>query len=75
MSSKKDMLYESVGNYTKYKVVEMLIEKHKDSKLDNLNVIEQIADDICNVLTVCGMKYYSELNDRFSVKGDDNETK
>ena len=75
MSSKKDMLYESVGNYTKFKVVEMLIDKHKDSKLDNLNAIEQIADDVCNVLTVCGMKYYSELNDRFSVKGDSDETK
>ena len=74
MSSKKDMLYESVGNYTKYKVVEMLIDKHKDSKLDSLNAIEQIADDVCNVLTACGMKYYSELNDRFSVKGDDGET-
>ena len=73
MSSKKDMLYESVGNYTKYKVVEMLIEKHKDSKLDNLNAIEQVAEDVCNVLTVCGMKFYGELNDRFSVKGDDSE--
>ena len=74
MSSKKDMLYDSVGNYTKYKLVEMLIEKYKDKKMDNLNQIEQLADDICNVLTVCGMKYYSELNDRFSVKDGDNET-
>ena len=59
-------LYESVGNYTKYKLVEMLIEKHKDSKLDNLNAIEQIADDICNVLTVCGLKYYQELKGKFN---------
>ena len=68
-----DKLYESVGNYTKYKLVEMLIEKYKDKKMDNMNQIEQLADDICNVLTVCGMKYYSELNDRFSVKGDKND--
>ena len=74
MCSKKDMLYDSVGNYTKYKLVEMLIEKYKDKKMDNMNQIEQLADDICNVLTVCGMKYYSELNDRFSVKDGDNET-
>ena len=73
MSSKKDMLYKSVENYTKFKVVEMLIDKHKNSKLDNLNIIEQVADDVCTVLTVCGMKYYSELNDRFSVKGDKND--
>ena len=66
-------LYESVGNYTKYKLVEMLIEKYKDKKMDNMNQIEQLADDICNVLTVCGMKYYTELNDRFSIKGDDND--
>ena len=72
MSSKKDMLYKSVENYTKFKVVEMLIDKHKDSFKD-LNHIEQVADDVCTVLTVCGMKYYSELNDRFSVKGDKND--
>ena len=52
MSSKKDMLYDSVWNYTKYKLVEMLIEKYKDKKMDNMNQIEQLADDICNVLTV-----------------------
>ena len=72
MSSKKEMLYESVGNYTKYKVVEMLVDKHKDSKLDNLNAIEQIADDVCNVLTVCGMKYYSELKNNFEGDKDGN---
>ena len=60
-----DKLYESVGNYTKYKLVEMLIEKHKDSKLDNLNAIEQVADDVCNVLSVCGLKYYNELKGEF----------
>ena len=60
-----DKLYESVGNYTKYKLVEMLIEKHKDSKLDNLNAIEQVADDVCNVLSVCGLKFYQELKGQF----------
>ena len=58
-------LYESVGNYTKYKLVEMLIEKYKDKKMDNLNQIEQLADDVMNVLSVCGMKYYQELKGKF----------
>ena len=58
-------LYESVGNYTKYKLVEMLIEKHKDKKMNNLNQIEQLADDVMDVLTVCGLKYYQELKGKF----------
>ena len=58
-------LYESVGNYTKYKLVEMLIEKHKDKNMNNLNQIEQIADDVLNVLSVCGLKYYQELKGKF----------
>ena len=32
----REIIYERVGNYTKYKLVEMLIEKHKD-KFKNLN--------------------------------------
>ena len=58
-------LYESVNNYTKYKLVEMLIEKHKDKKMNNLNQMEQLADDVMNVLSVCGMKYYQELKGKF----------
>ena len=58
-------LYESVGNYTKYKLVEMLIEKYKDKKMDNLNQIEQLADDVMNTLSVCGLKYYQELKGEF----------
>ena len=65
MSSKKDMLYDSVGNYTKYKLVEMLIEKYKDKKMDNMNQIEQLADDVMNTLSVCGLKYYQELKGEF----------
>jgi len=60
-----DKLYESVGNYTKFKLVEMLIEKYKDKKMDNLNQIEQLADDVMNVLSVCGLKYYQELKGEF----------
>ena len=60
-----DKLYESVGNYTKYKLVSMIIDKYKDKKMDNLNQIEQLADDVMNTLSICGLKYYQELKGEF----------
>ena len=60
--NRENKFYEEVHNYTKYKLVEMLIEKHKDDKLDNLNVIEQLADDALEILALCGLKYYSRIN-------------
>ena len=63
--SDNDKLYESVGNYTKFKLVEMMINKYKDKKMDNLNQIEQLADDVMNTLSVCGLKYYQELKGNF----------
>jgi len=60
-----DKLFEEVNNYTKWKLVEMLVDKHKDCKLNNLNEIEEIADDILKVLAICGMKYYQELDGEF----------
>jgi len=64
-----DKLYEEVNMYTKYKLVEMLISKHKDGKLNNLNAIDQLADDVLGVLSLCGMKYYQELNNNFNEDG------
>ncbi len=43
----------------------MLIEKYKDKKIDNMNFIEELSDDILKVLAVAGMKYYSELRREF----------
>ena len=63
-----DRLYESVGNYTKYKLIEMLIDKHLDKKLKSMNAIEQLADDVINTLSVCGLKYYQELKQEFDEK-------
>ena len=60
-----EKLFNSVNNYTKYKLVMMLIEKYKDKKIDNINLIEQLSDDILKVLAVAGMKYYSELREEF----------
>ena len=61
----KEHMLEEIHNYTKFKLVEMLIEKHKDSKLDNLNAIEQLSDDVLDILALCGLKYHQELKDNF----------
>tara|TARA_R100000008_G_C3473147_1_gene110029 strand:- start:252 stop:443 length:192 start_codon:yes stop_codon:yes gene_type:complete len=57
-------LYKDVHNYTKYKLVEMLIEKHQ-SRLKDLNHIEQVADDVLDVLAICGLRYQGELKKEF----------
>ena len=61
----REIVYEEVGNYTKYALVEMLINKHKKS-FNSLNHIEKVADDILNVLSKCGLKYYNELKEGFN---------
>ena len=65
----REIVYEEVGNYTKYALVEMLINKHKKS-FNNLNQIEEVADDILNVLSKCGLKYYNELKEGFNEDRD-----
>ena len=60
-----DNLYESVHTYTKFKLVEMLIDKYKDKNIDNLNQIEQLADDVLTVLAIAGLKHYNELKGEF----------
>ena len=62
----KDKVYDDVHNYTKFKLVEMLIEKYKDKNLNNLNAIEQLSDDVLKVLSIAGLKYYSELKNNFN---------
>ena len=63
MENKK--IFKDVNNYTKYKLVQMLIEKYKDKKIDNINLIEELSDDVLKVLAIAGMKYYSELREEF----------
>ena len=63
-----DKLYEKINNYTKFKLVEMMIEKHKDKKLDNLNTIEDLVDNVLNTLSLCGLKFYGEMSDVFQEK-------
>ena len=61
-------LYDSVHNYTKFKLVEMLINRLNDgrTKMDDMNSIEDLADDILKVLAIAGMQYYSELKEEFN---------
>ena len=62
-----EKLFTDVNNYTKYKLVEMLINRMNDgkTKLDDLNSIEDLADSVMNTLGLCGMKYHQELRDEF----------
>ena len=68
MENKK--IFKDVNNYTKYKLVQMLIEKYKDKKIDNMNLIEQMPEDILKVLAIAGMKYYNELKGEFDENRD-----
>ena len=65
--NKEDRIYEDVHAYTKYKLVEMLINRFQEdkTKLDNLNAIEDLADDVLKVLSIAGLKYYNELKGNF----------
>tara|TARA_R100000008_G_C3446475_1_gene97138 strand:+ start:309 stop:515 length:207 start_codon:yes stop_codon:yes gene_type:complete len=66
--NKEDRMYEDVHNYTKYKLVEMLINRMHDDKLDldNLNSIEDLADDVLKVLSIAGLKYYNQMKGNFN---------
>ena len=61
--NKQDRFYEEIHNYTKYKLVEMLIDRFNDckTKVDDLNSIEDLADDVLEILAICGLKYYGKM--------------
>ena len=62
-----NQLYESVHNYTKFKLVEMLINRLNDgrTKVDDMNSIEDLADEVLQTLAISGMKFYQELRGEF----------
>ena len=62
-----DNLYDSVHNYTKFKLVEMLINRLNDgrTKVDDMNSIEDLADEVLQTLAISGMKFYQELKGEF----------
>ena len=52
---------EEIHNYTKFKVVELLIKKHKDGiTLKNFEEIENLSDDILSILGLVGAQFYAE---------------
>ena len=65
--NKEDRIYEDVHNYTKFKLVEMLIDRFQEDKikLDNLNAIEDLADDVLKTLAIAGLKFHNELKGNF----------
>ena len=65
--SEDKQLYESVHNYTKFKLVEMLINRLNDgrTKVDDMNSIEDLADEVLQTLAISGMKFYQELREEF----------
>jgi len=62
-----EKLYKDVHNYTKFKLVEMLINRLNDgrTKVDDLNSIEDLADEVLQTLAISGMKFYQELREEF----------
>ena len=52
---------EQMHNYTKYKVVEVLINKHKEGNtLSDLDEVEDVAEDVLTILGLVGAKYYAK---------------
>ena len=52
---------EQIHNYTKYKVVEVLINKHKEGNtLSDLDEVEDVAEDVLDMLGLVGAKYYAK---------------
>ena len=52
---------EEIHRYTKYKVVETLIKKHQEGNtLSSLKEVEEVAENVLDVLTIVGMKYYAK---------------
>ena len=41
-------------------IYELRIYECFAGKLDNLNAIEQLSEDVLDILTLCGMKFYQK---------------
>ena len=52
---------ERIHDYTKFKVVELLIKKHQEGNtLSSLDDVEDVAQDIIDMLGLVGAKYYAK---------------
>ena len=51
---------EEIHRYTRYKVVEVLINKHQEGNtLSNLDEVEDVAQDVLDMLGLVGAKFYA----------------
>ncbi len=52
---------EEIHRYTKYKVVEIIINKHNEGNtLSDLDEVEDVAEDVLTILGLVGAKYYAK---------------
>ena len=52
---------EEIHRYTKYKVVQILINKHNEGNtLSDLDEVEDVAEDVLTMLGLVGAKYYAK---------------
>ena len=52
---------EEIHRYTKYKVIESLINKHKEGNtLSDLDEVEDVAEDVLTMLGLVGARYYAK---------------
>ena len=52
---------DQIHNYTKYKVVDVLIYKHQEGNtLSDLDEVEDVAEDVLTILGLVGAKYYAK---------------
>ena len=60
-----EKLYNDVHNYTKFKLVEMLIHRLNDgrTKMDDMNSIENLADEVLQTLAIAGLRFHQELRE------------
>tara|TARA_B100000073_G_scaffold315722_1_gene291849 strand:+ start:43 stop:255 length:213 start_codon:yes stop_codon:yes gene_type:complete len=64
MSEGKKKFFDNVNKYTKYKLVERITKNYSYETLDSVDKIEELADDVMTVLSICGLKFYGELHNR-----------
>ena len=62
-----EKFYNDVHNYTKFKLVEMLIHRLNDgrTKIDDMNSIENLADEVLQTLAIAGLRFHQELKQEF----------
>ena len=52
---------EQIHNYTRYKVVEVLINKHQEGNtLSSIDEVEDVAEDVLTILGLVGAKFYAK---------------